>query len=67
MGCSELQIDVSKKEVVIGENTISEGDWITMNGTEGKIYSGAVELIDADPDTHPEYKELMVWADECDN
>ena len=35
-----------------------------MNGTEGKIYSGAVELIDADPDTHPEYKELMVWADE---
>ena len=64
VGCSELQIDVSKKEVVIGENTISEGDWITMNGTEGKIYSGAVELIDADPDTHPEYKELMVWADE---
>ena len=64
VGCSELQIDISKKEVVIGENTISEGDWITMNGTEGKIYSGAVELIDADPDTHPEYKELMVWADE---
>ena len=64
VGCSELQIDVSKKEVVIGENTISEGDWITMNGTEGKIYAGAIELIDADPDTHPEYKELMVWADE---
>ena len=64
VGCSELQIDVNKKEVVIGESTISEGDWITMNGTEGKIYSGAVELIDADPDTHPEYKELMVWADE---
>ena len=64
VGCSELQIDVNKKEVIIGESTISEGDWITMNGTEGKIYSGAVELIDADPDTHPEYKELMVWADE---
>ena len=64
VGCSELQIDVSKKEVLIGENTISEGDWITMNGTEGKIYAGAVKLIDADPDTHPEYKELMVWADE---
>ena len=64
VGCSELQIDVSKKEVLIGENTISEGDWITMNGTEGKIYAGAVKLIDADPDAHPEYKELMVWADE---
>ena len=64
VGCSDLQIDVNKKEVVIGDNVISEGDWITMNGTEGKIYSGQVELIDADPDTHPEYKELMVWADE---
>ena len=64
VGCSDLQIDVSKKEVVIGGDIISEGDWITMNGTEGKIYSGQVELIDADPDTHPEYKELMIWADE---
>ena len=64
VGCSELQINVDKKEVIIGEKTISEGDWITMNGTEGKIYSGAVDLIDADPDTHPEYKELMIWADE---
>ena len=64
VGCSDLQIDVNKKEVVIGDSTISEGDWITMNGTEGKIYSGQVDLIDADPDTHPEYKELMIWADE---
>ena len=64
VGCSDLQIDVNKKEVVIGDSIISEGDWITMNGTEGKIYSGQVDLIDADPDTHPEYKELMIWADE---
>jgi pyruvate,orthophosphate dikinase len=50
--------------VVIGDNVISEGDWLTMNGTSGKIYSGQIDLIDADPDTHPEYKELMIWADE---
>ena len=64
VGCSDLQINVDKKEVVVGDTLISEGDWITMNGTEGRIYSGQVELIDADPDTHPEYKELMVWSDE---
>ncbi len=64
VGCSDLQINVQKKEVVIGNNLISEGDWVTMNGTSGKIYSGKIDLIDADPDTHPEYKELMIWADE---
>ena len=64
VGCSDLQININKKEVVVGDRVISEGDWITMNGTQGKIYSGQVELIDADPDTHPEYKELMVWSDD---
>ena len=64
VGCSDLQINIDKKEVVVGDTLISEGDWITMNGTEGRIYSGQVELIDADPDTHPEYKELMIWSDE---
>ena len=64
VGCGELQINVSKKEVVIGDRLVSEGDWVTMNGTEGKIYLGQINLIDADPDTHPEYKDLMVWADE---
>ena len=64
VGCGELQINVSKKEVVIGGKLISEGDWVTMNGTEGRIYSGQIDLIDANPDTHPEYKDLMAWADE---
>ena len=64
VGCSDLQINVQKREVQIGEVTLSEGHWITMNGTSGKIYNDQIDLIPADPDTHPEYKELMVWADE---
>ena len=64
VGCSDLQINVQKKEVQIGEVTLSEGHWVTMNGTSGKIYNNQIDLIPADPDTHPQYKELMVWADE---
>ena len=64
VGCSDLQINVQKKEVQIGEATLSEGHWVTMNGTSGKIYNDQIDLIPADPDTHPQYKELMVWADE---
>ena len=64
VGCSDLHINVQKKEVQIGETTLSEGHWVTMNGTSGKIYNDQIDLIPADPDTHPQYKELMVWADE---
>ena len=64
VGCSDLHINVQTKEVQIGGQLLKEGDWITMNGTLGKIYSGQVDLTPADPDTHPEYKELMTWADE---
>ncbi len=64
VGCSEMQINVENKKVQIGGRILKEGDWITMNGTSGKIYNGQLDLIPADPDTHPEYKELMIWADD---
>ena len=64
VGCGDLHINVQAKEVQIGNQLLREGDWITMNGALGKIYSGQVDLTPADPDTHPEYKELMTWADE---
>ena len=64
VGCSDLQISIKNKEVNINGKKVSEGDWITMNGTSGSIYKDRLNLIDADPDTHPEYKILMKWADE---
>ena len=64
VGCSAIQINTQDREVKIGNTKLEEGDWITMNGTSGNIYNNQLDLIPADPDTHPEYKELMVWADE---
>ena len=64
VGCSDLYINESLKEVQIGDTSLREGDWITMNGTKGIIYLGQLNLIPADPGTHEEYKQLMVWADE---
>jgi len=64
VGCSAIHINVAEKEVSIGNSVLKEGDWVTMNGTVGNFYEGKVSLIPADPDTHMEYKELMIWADE---
>ena len=64
VGCNELNISVDKKEMKVGEVTVKEGDWVTMNGTLGKVYLGQLDLTPADPDENQEYKELMRWADE---
>ena len=64
VGCSDLYINESLKEVQIGNTSLKEGDWITMNGTKGIIYMGQLSLIPANPGTFEEYKQLMTWADE---
>jgi pyruvate,orthophosphate dikinase len=63
VGCSDLVIDVHRKEVHVNGKTLKEGDWITLNGTAGRVYEGQLDLLPADPDKNPWYKELMKWAD----
>ena len=64
VGCSAIHINKESKEVSVGDTVLKEGDWVTMNGTRGNLYKGKVNLIPSNPDTHPEYKILMEWADE---
>lgn len=64
VGCSALNIDVQKKEIHVNERIVREGDWITLNGTKGRVYEGKLDLLPADPDHNLWYKELMKWADQ---
>jgi pyruvate,orthophosphate dikinase len=63
VGCGALQIDLNKKQLTVGNKVLKEGDWITLNGTDAKVYEGQLALLDSDPETHNEYAELMQWAD----
>ena len=64
VGCGALDIDVAGKTLRVGEVTLKEGDYITLNGTKGAVYVGQLDLLPADPDSNVWYKELMGWADE---
>ena len=64
VGCGALQINSKDKTLVVSGKELKEGDWITLNGTTGKIYNEKLKLIDTDPKSHKEYAELMIWADE---
>ena len=52
------------RTAVLGEKTLKEGDWVTLNGSKGLIYAGEIPLITIDPESNEFYKQLLVWADE---
>jgi pyruvate,orthophosphate dikinase len=64
VGCSALEIDLKQKEIHVSGRVVKEGDWITLNGTKGRVYEGKLNLLPADPDHNPWYKQLMKWADQ---
>lgn len=64
VGCSALDIDLRNKELRVNGKMLKEGDWITLNGTKGRVYEGKLDLLPADPENNPWYKELMKWADQ---
>jgi len=63
VGCEALYISADSKVLEVGDKKYKEGDWLTLNGTTGKVYEGQLSLKDANPDSNKEYAELMEWAD----
>jgi pyruvate, orthophosphate dikinase len=61
-GAEALSVDVHNKQFKVGEHTIREGDVITMDGSTGNVYLGAMQLID--PEVSGAFGTLMQWADE---
>ena len=64
VGCSALQIETSKKQMTVNGRVLKEGDWISLNGTKGRVYDGRLDLVEPDPEKNKYYKTLMTWADE---
>lgn len=64
VGCSALDINVRNKDIRVNGRILKEGDWITLNGTKGRVYEGKLDLLAADPESNKWYKELMTWADQ---
>ena len=60
-GCGALNIDYVQKTVSVGGTTLKEGDYISINGSTGEVYLGAVATKDAELDK--DFRELM---DLCD-
>jgi len=63
-GCSDCDVDAKKKEIRVGDLTIKEGDWISLDGSTGRVILGKVPTRDPDP-TSGDFATFMKWADEA--
>ena len=61
-GCSALRVNEETKTATIGDLTLKEGDWMSIDGSTGKVYAEAIKTVDAT--VSGDFATLMSWADE---
>ncbi len=63
VGASDLEIDLTERTMTVGDRVIHEGEWISVDGTEGDVYVGKLET--KVPDIADRWlTTLLEWADE---
>ncbi len=63
VGVAELEIDMTARTMTVAGRTITEGDWISIDGTSGAVYLGRLETVVPDI-SDPWLMKLLSWADE---
>ncbi|MBR0153432.1 MAG: pyruvate, phosphate dikinase, partial [Lachnospiraceae bacterium] len=61
-GCGDIVMDEENKKFTLGGKEYHEGDVISIDGTTGNIYDGAIPTVDAT--IAGEFGRIMAWADE---
>ncbi len=60
-GARDISIEPGTGRARIGPQTFKQGDWISLDGSTGRIFAGALPLRPAS-ENHPELDELLEWA-----
>ena len=61
-GCGDIKIDEEAKQFVLAGQVIKEGDYISLDGSTGKIYLGDIPTVEASISGN--FERIMNWADE---
>ncbi|HUZ46728.1 MAG TPA: pyruvate, phosphate dikinase [Terriglobia bacterium] len=62
-GCSEAEVDTKRKVLRIGANVIKEGDWLSLDGSTGRVILGKANTLLPDPSSG-DFATFMKWADD---
>ena len=61
-GAGDVVVDEKKREMRVKGQTFKEGDWISLDGTTGRVIKGKLNTLPASPDD-PQLVKFMGWAD----
>src|SRR5215470_14955628 len=62
VGAGEVEVNEKKKEMRVGELTLKAGDWISLDGTTGRVIQGRLGTVPAKPDD-PDLQTLLKWSE----
>ena len=62
VGCPDLNIDLGRRSCRIGSKTLTEGDFLSIDGNDGGIYAGKLEVLSERPDR--ELAKIEEWQSE---
>ena len=60
-GCGAINMDEANKQFILAGKTYHEGDWMSLDGSTGNIYDGAMPTVDAN--VGGDFGRIMAWAD----
>ena len=60
-GAGEIKIDEENRQFTVGQHTVKEGDWITLDGSTGEVFLGQLAL--EQPEVTGDFAQIMEWAD----
>lgn len=63
VGVEELTFDWTQRNISIGDVTLHEGDWMSLDGTNGDFFKGELPTVVPDLE-NPDLSQLLSWADE---
>ena len=61
-GAGDVSVDEKAREMRVKGQVFKEGDWISLDGTTGRVIKGKLNTLDASPDD-PELNKFMSWAE----
>jgi len=61
-GAGDIDVNEKAREMRVKGQTFKEGDWISLDGTTGRVIKGKLNTLDPSPDD-PELQKFMNWAD----
>jgi pyruvate,orthophosphate dikinase len=63
VGAGSIKLNYDEKYFTVGDVTVKEGDWLTLNGSKGTVYLGELPMIKA-AEENPDFQKFMKLCDD---